>query len=86
MHLCRLVGDRGVSYQELILLLLELIFTVCLGLHLARMELRLATALLFRALPNARISAKEGMSTRDMEMEAFFLMAPRGHRCLIEAE
>lgn len=57
---------------------------VCLGMHLARMELRLATALFFRALPDARISTQEGMTAKDMEIEAFFLMAPRGHRCLIE--
>ncbi|KAJ5774870.1 hypothetical protein N7457_009766 [Penicillium paradoxum] len=57
---------------------------VCLGMHLARMELRLATALFFRALPDARISTKEGMSSKDMKIEAFFLMAPQGRRCLIE--
>jgi cytochrome P450 len=64
--------------------LMELIFAVCLGIHLARMELRMATALFFRALPDARPSKKEGMSENDMIMEAFFLMAPKGHRCLIE--
>lgn len=63
---------------------IELTLIVCLGMHLARMELRLATALFFRALPDARISTQEGMTAKDMEMEAFFLMAPRGHRCLIE--
>ncbi|KAJ5770903.1 uncharacterized protein N7511_002954 [Penicillium nucicola] len=57
---------------------------ICLGIHLARMELRLATALFFRALPDARPSKKEGMSENDMIMESFFLMAPQGHRCLIE--
>lgn len=58
--------------------------TVCLGIHLARMELRLATSLFFRALPNSRVSSKEGMSSSDMEMSSTFLMAPKGHRCLIE--
>ncbi|KAJ5036242.1 hypothetical protein NUH16_004112 [Penicillium rubens] len=57
---------------------------ICLGIHLARMELRLATALFFRALPNARPSKKEGMTANDMEMQSFFLMAPQGHRCIIE--
>ncbi|OQE46460.1 hypothetical protein PENCOP_c001G08294 [Penicillium coprophilum] len=57
---------------------------ICLGMHLARMELRLATALFFRALPNARPSTKEGMTADDMEMQSFFLMAPQGHRCIIE--
>jgi cytochrome P450 len=58
---------------------------VCLGMHLARRELRLATALFFRALPDARPSAKDGMSDSDMKMVSSFLMAPEGHRCLIEA-
>lgn len=60
-----------------------LILIVCLGIHLARMELRLATALFFRALPNARPSTKEGMTASEMEMQSF-LMAPQGHRCIIE--
>jgi hypothetical protein len=48
------------------------------------MELRLATALFFRASPSARLSTKEAMAASDMEMQSFFLMAPEGHRCLIE--
>ncbi|KAJ5646046.1 hypothetical protein N7490_002418 [Penicillium lividum] len=58
---------------------------ICIGIHLARMELRLATALFFRRFPRARISSQEGMSGDDMTMKAFFLMAPQGHRCLVEA-
>ncbi|KAL5339825.1 cytochrome P450 [Aspergillus crustosus] len=58
---------------------------VCIGLHLARMELRLATVFFFRAFPSAKVSRKEGMSAEDMKMKSFFLMAPNGHRCLIEA-
>lgn len=58
---------------------------VCIGMHLARIELRLATALFFREFPSARPSQKEGMSENDMVMKTFFLMAPQGHRCLIEA-
>lgn len=57
---------------------------VCLGIHLAGMELRLATALFFRAFPLARVSTREGMCDDDMEMASFFLMVPRGHRCLVE--
>lgn len=57
---------------------------VCIGMHLARMELRMATARFFQRLPRAQLSQKEGMSTEDMAMKAFFLMAPQGHRCLIE--
>ncbi|KAJ5401140.1 hypothetical protein N7465_011629 [Penicillium sp. CMV-2018d] len=59
---------------------------ICIGLHLARMELRLGSVLYFREFPNAQRSDKEGMSTKDMEMQSFFLMAPKGHRCLIETE
>ncbi|KAE8391491.1 cytochrome P450 [Aspergillus alliaceus] len=58
---------------------------VCLGMHLARMELRLATALFFRAFPRAKVSTKEGMNDEDMRMKSYFLMTPSGHRCLIEA-
>ncbi|CAG7922134.1 unnamed protein product [Penicillium olsonii] len=57
---------------------------ICLGIHLARIELRLATALFYRTFPDARVSTQEGMSDSDMEMAAVFLMAPKGHRCLIE--
>ncbi|OQD87454.1 hypothetical protein PENSOL_c077G04033 [Penicillium solitum] len=59
---------------------------ICIGLHLARMELRLGSVLFFREFPNAQRSDKEGMSAKDMEMQSFFLMAPKGHRCLIETE
>lgn len=53
-------------------------------MHLARIELRLATALFFRRFPEALVSTKEGMNDDDMIMKCFFLMAPSGHRCLIE--
>ncbi len=66
-------------------LLTNRMFTVCIGMHLARIELRLATALFFRRFPEARVSEKEGMRDEDMLMKCFFLMAPKGHRCLIEA-
>jgi hypothetical protein len=55
-------------------------------MHLARMELRLGSVLFFREFPNAQRSDKEGMSAKDMEMQSFFLMAPKGHRCLIETK
>ncbi|KAJ5548037.1 hypothetical protein N7513_005271 [Penicillium frequentans] len=58
---------------------------ICIGIHLARIELRLATALFFRRFPQAKVSSSEGMSSDDMVMTAFFLMAPQGHRCLVEA-
>ncbi|KAJ5179471.1 hypothetical protein N7492_002681 [Penicillium capsulatum] len=58
---------------------------ICLGIHLAYREMRLATALFFREFPQARPSTKEGMSDDDMTMKAWFLMAPKGYRCLMEA-
>lgn len=57
---------------------------VCLGLHLARLELRLASARFFRAFPNAKVSALEGMCDGDMEQITYFLAPPKGKRCLIE--
>ncbi|KAI0114408.1 cytochrome P450 [Nemania sp. FL0031] len=57
---------------------------ICIGLHLARIELRLGIARFFRAFPNARVSALEGMSEKDMIPTLFFLAQPQGHRCLIE--
>lgn len=72
---------------------------VCLGKHLGMMELQLATAVLLRSFPQglevatgATLQAEEeqgsdekakGFSDEDMEMEIHFLMAPRGHRCLL---
>lgn len=81
-------GSRSKSNEILICFLYILVANisqVCIGLHLARIELRLAAALFFRRFPNARVSAKEGMGDEDMFMRAYFLMAPDGHRCLIEA-
>ena len=57
---------------------------VCLGVHLARTELRLGTACFFRAFPAARMSSLEGMSEKDMEPEMIAFTEPRGHRCLID--
>ncbi|CVL06816.1 related to benzoate 4-monooxygenase cytochrome P450 [Fusarium mangiferae] len=59
---------------------------VCIGKHLARMELRLATTRFFRAFPNAKVSSMEGMSEKDMELRAYFLLTPKGGRCLIQLE
>ncbi|KAI4866801.1 cytochrome P450 [Hypoxylon rubiginosum] len=56
----------------------------CIGLNLARMELRLCTALFFRAFPTAKLSTKFGMSDSEMEPQINFLVMPKGHRCLIE--
>jgi cytochrome P450 len=58
---------------------------ICIGIHLAQLELRLATARFFRTFPNATVSSLEGMSDADMEQNMFFLMSPKGQRCLIQA-
>ncbi|RYP63404.1 hypothetical protein DL771_009302 [Monosporascus sp. 5C6A] len=57
---------------------------VCLGLHLAYIELRLATARFFRTFPNATVSSIDG-SDEDMKPDLYFILSPRGHRCLIQA-
>ncbi|KAE8552121.1 hypothetical protein EYB25_006015 [Talaromyces marneffei] len=57
---------------------------ICIGIHLAWMELLLATALFFRTFPNASISKKDGMCDQDMEAKMFVLVSPKGRRCLIE--
>ena len=58
---------------------------VCLGMHLAKMELRLATASFFLTFPNSEMSTMEGMQDSDMEKRIFFLLQPKGKRCLINA-
>lgn len=57
---------------------------VCLGMHLAYMELRLGVAKFFREFPAAQCSSKHGMSDEDMEPMLYFLTMPKGHRCLID--
>jgi cytochrome P450 len=54
---------------------------VCLGLHLAWMELRLGAALFFRHCRGARLS--ECMSDEMMEMDNRFLISPKGHCCYV---
>ncbi|RWA10739.1 hypothetical protein EKO27_g4358 [Xylaria grammica] len=59
---------------------------ICIGLHLAKVELRLGTARFFKAFPNAKMSSLEGMSDDDMFPKLFFLINPQGHRCLIDLQ
>ncbi|KAH8678543.1 cytochrome P450 [Xylariales sp. PMI_506] len=56
----------------------------CIGLHLARLELRLATAIFFHRFPSAEVSCLEGMTDEDMVPKMFFLLQPKGKRCLIQ--
>ncbi|EXV04055.1 cytochrome P450 [Metarhizium robertsii] len=53
-------------------------------LHLAYIELRLAAARFFQEFPTAYMSEREGMSDGDMNETIYFLMSPKGKRCLIE--
>ncbi|KAK5633686.1 hypothetical protein RRF57_009400 [Xylaria bambusicola] len=59
---------------------------VCIGLHLARIELRLGAARFFKRFPNAKMSSLEGMTEEDMIPKLFFLIHPQRHRCLMELE
>ena len=54
---------------------------ICLGIHLARMELRLSTALFFRNCRGAQLGSN--MADEVMDMEEHFLISPRGHHCNI---
>jgi cytochrome P450 len=54
---------------------------VCIGLHLAWMELRLGTALFFRECRGARLGPQ--MMDEMMEMENHFLIAPKAHTCIV---
>ncbi|RCI08946.1 hypothetical protein L249_5130 [Ophiocordyceps polyrhachis-furcata BCC 54312] len=57
----------------------------CLGRHLAMIELRHSVAHFFLAFPDARVSTVGGMSDEDMEEQDYFVLSPKGKRCLIEA-
>ncbi|KAF5878449.1 putative benzoate 4-monooxygenase cytochrome protein [Botrytis fragariae] len=59
---------------------------VCLGQHLAEIELRLSTAIFFRASPYAKVSTLDGMNDGDMDPHIFFLLSPKGKRCLISRD
>ncbi|KAJ3540476.1 hypothetical protein NM208_g5051 [Fusarium decemcellulare] len=52
---------------------------VCIGIHLAKMELRLGTALLLKRCPGLKLA--EIMNDSMMEMYNFFLAGPVGKRC-----
>ncbi|KAM7216531.1 Cytochrome P450 [Rhypophila decipiens] len=59
---------------------------ICIGMHLAKTEIRLTTALFFRTFPKATVSTAEGMSDKDMEIHDHFLLALKGGRCHIGEE
>jgi cytochrome P450 len=51
----------------------------CLGINLAWMELRYATAFLFRECRGLRISPF--MAVNCMDLENYFVIVPKGHKC-----
>ncbi|EXJ86111.1 hypothetical protein A1O1_06480 [Capronia coronata CBS 617.96] len=52
---------------------------VCLGIHLASNELLLGAFVFFKTCPTAVLA--ESTTDSSMEMENYFLIAPRAHRC-----
>lgn len=85
-------GERGEllflsSHQPSLIMRLSLTFaiiTVCLGMNLARMTLRLSTAHFFKAFQHATMSSLHGMSDLDMETVMIKFTEPKGQRCLFE--
>lgn len=53
--------------------------TSCLGINLAWMELRYASALFFRECRGMRLSAST--TPESMELENYFVIVPKAHRC-----
>ncbi|KAJ8063434.1 hypothetical protein OCU04_008653 [Sclerotinia nivalis] len=53
----------------------------CLGIHLARMEMRLALALFFRECKGARIALSQ--DEEGMAIKNYFLIEPKGKKCMI---
>lgn len=53
----------------------------CIGIHLARMELRYAVAFFFRECRGITLAPRT--TPESMEFENFFLIAPKAHRCEI---
>lgn len=51
----------------------------CIGIHLARMELRYAVAFFFRECKGIQLG--KNTTPESMEFENFFLIAPKAHRC-----
>ncbi|KAI1027528.1 hypothetical protein LB505_014024 [Fusarium chuoi] len=54
---------------------------ICIGIHLAYMELRVTAAAFFRKFREAQVHAS--MTNDDMELENYTLIAPKSHKCLI---
>ena len=83
MHGCLSAVALAVCIEPNLLYLPTECILDCIGLHLAMMELRLATASFFRQFTNARVSSREGFTDDDMAPKAYLLVYPKGKRCLI---
>ncbi|RAO67556.1 uncharacterized protein BHQ10_003568 [Talaromyces amestolkiae] len=57
---------------------------VCIGMHLAKIEIRMGAALFFKKFPNAHMSTRDGMTLEEMNPLMYFMATPRGMRCLVE--
>lgn len=55
---------------------------VCLGIHLAMLELTMVTFRFLKECPTAELCAST--TPGSMEIENFFLIAPKSHRCEIQ--
>lgn len=51
---------------------------ICMGMHVAKMELRLAITTFFRECPNTRLAPST--TDKSMELKIFFLITPKGHK------
>lgn len=71
-----LFNNTALPYQHM--------FLGCIGKNLAMIELRLGTAIFFRRFPEAKMSNLEGMSDKDMEPLWYFVLSPKGRRCLVQ--
>lgn len=57
---------------------------VCIGMHLAKIEIRMGAALFFKKFPNAHMSTRDGMTLEEMNPLMYFMATPRGMRCLVD--
>jgi hypothetical protein len=93
-NLAKTVSDSSTKPQccgllnLLVLVVDELALTcmpsVCIDLHLSRMELRYDTAQSFFTFSDAKVSARKGMCDEEMKPRIWFLQRPTGRRCLVK--
>lgn len=57
---------------------------ICIGLHLAYLEIMLSCAKFFLTFPKAHVSSRT--TDKDMELENYFLIAPKAHACFISTQ